>query len=466
MSFATKRSAVVIGGSMSGLLTARVLADHFDQVTIVERDRMNTAAELRAGVPQGYHAHALLVRGRQIMENLLPGLEDDLVAQGTHKLDMAESVLIRFKSGWTKRMKSGLDVFSMSRPLLEGRVRSHVLSHAKITVREGVDVLGLLGSEDRSTVTGIEVRERGSKTSETLYADLVVDASGRSAKTPEWLAELGYEKPEETAIDAFVGYSTRWYEIPADFAGDWQGMWIQSVPPVLPRGGILIPIEGNRWQVTLFGIGKDYPPTDDEGFLAFARSLASTRLYDAIKNATAITPAHGYRNTINRMRHYDKLERFPERLIVIGDAYAHFNPTYGQGMTVAALSADALATLLRERNGALDGLGREFQKRAAKVLAPAWMMTTTEDLRWNTTVGGKHTMMTRVMHWYTGAILALIPEDEAIYRAFLPVQHMLRPATTLFAPRILAKVIAFTLRRERKQPAIMTTQELKAVRQG
>lgn len=464
MSQETSRSAIVIGGSIAGLLAARVLTDHFDQVTIIERDKMPTDGDPRIGVPQGQHAHALLVRGRQIMEQLLPGLEEDLLAHGTLQFDMGADTQIRFKGGWGRRMNVDLPVFSMSRPLLEGRVRARVLANAKITVREGYDVLGLMLKD--GAITGVQLRQRGTQEVDTLYADLVVDASGRGAKTPEWLEQLGYQKPEETIIDAFVGYSSRWYEIPAELAHDWKAMWVLPTAPVQPRGAIILAIEGNRWLVTFFSNGKDYPPTDEEGFLEFARSLPTQRIYNAIKDAKPLSPVHGYRNTLNRMRHYDKLERFPERLIVIGDAYAHFNPTYGQGMTVAAMSAEALAKLLRERQGALAGVGREFQKRAAKALAQAWMMTTTEDLRWPTTVGGKHSPMTRIMHWYTGTVLSLISEDEEVFKAFLPVQNMVKPATTLFAPSIFAKVIRYTLQ-QRRQPAtpiILTTQELAAVK--
>lgn len=465
MSQPTTRDAIVIGGSIAGLLAARVLSAYFDHVTIIERDKLPTDSEPRSGVPQGYHAHALMARGRQIMEGLFPGLEDDLVDHGTLRFDMAQDAQIRFKGGWANRIFSDLTVFSMSRPLLEGLVRARVLANPFITVREGYDVLGF--TNYGGMVTGVQLRQRGTQETSFLSADLVVDASGRASKTPEWLEAIGFPKPEETVIDAFVGYATRWYEIPANADPDTQAMWVQSVPPVLPRGGIILPIEGNRWQVTLFGVGKDYPPTDDAGFLEFARSLASKRLYNAIKDAVPLTPVHGYRNTVNRLRHYDKLARFPERLIVIGDAYAHFNPTYAQGMTVAALSADALMQVLDQQHGSTAGLGRAFQKRAAKVLAPAWMMTTTEDLRWETTVGGTHNLMTRVMHWYTGTILSLVTEDDEVYKAFLPVQHMLKPGTALFAPRIAAKVIAYTLKQRRQpvqQPAILTTQELAAAR--
>lgn len=460
------RSAIVIGGSLAGLLTARVLSDYFDHITIIERDSLPDSSETRAGVSQGHHGHTLMRRGRQIFAELLPGLEDDLIAAGTVVLDQAGDAQMRFKGGWAPRFDSGMEVFSMSRGLLEYHTRKRVLVNPKITVRENTDMLGLIVSGD--TTKGIEIRERGGADAEILYADLVVDASGRSSKLPEWLGAVGFPHPEETNINAFVGYSTQWFEAPQDDTRDWQAMWIQSIWPTMPRGGLILPIENNIWQVTLFGVAKDYPPTDSEAFLEYARSLASTRLYNAIKNAKPITPAHGYRTTVNRLRHYDKLSRFPERLLVIGDSYCAFNPTYAQGMTTTAIGAETLMALLREQNGSLDGLGRKFQQRLAKAVAPAWEMTTTEDARWASTTGVNRNAMTRFLHWYTDIVMTIIPREMDVFKAFLPVQHMLKPPTSLMSPNIAMKVIAYALRnRGAKNAQPMTsTQEMERAGAG
>lgn len=461
-----ERHAVVIGGSVAGLLAARVLSDAFERVTIVERDRLPDEPELRGGVPQAHHGHALLLRGRQIMERLLPGLEANLLADGTLLLDQAEDANIRFKGGWAPRINSGLKVFSVSRPLLEHHIRARVLALPNVTLLDNRDVLELLTDASGEAITGIHLQTRGNHYTEYLEADLVVDASGRASKMPDWLARIGYPQPQETTVQPHVGYATRWYDVPADFQGDWHAMWIQAVWPNIPRGGLILPIEGHRWQVTLFGVAKDYPPTGEEAFLEYARSLASPRLYEAIKHATPVSPIYGYRNTVNRMRHYEKLARFPERLLVMGDAFFALNPTYAQGMTASALSAEALADCLREQRGRLDGLGRKFQRRAAKALAPAWTLTTTEDLRWDTTEGGARGPMVRFLHWYTDKVMMLIPQDEAIYRAFLPVQHMLKAPTSLFAPAIARKVFAQALRRAPQAQPVTTTQEVRAVGAG
>ncbi len=466
-SFTRNQHAVVIGGSLAGLLAARVLSDHFDEITIIERDRLPEGSEVRAGVPQGMHGHTLMVRGRQIVSDLLPGIGDDLQADGALVLDQGGDALMRFKGGWAPRLDSGLKVFSLSRPLLEWHVRRHVLRNPRITVRQGYDVLGL--QTEGGSVNGVEIRQRGGGEAESLSADLVIDASGRSSKLPEWLGALGYDAPEETSIDAFVGYSTQWFEVPEDVKRDWQAMWIQSIWPTMPRGGLILPIEGNIWQVTLFGVAKDYPPTDNAGFLEYARSLASPRLYEAIKNAKPVSPAHGFRSTVNRLRHYDKMARFPERLLVIGDAYCAFNPTYAQGMTTTSLGALTLMECLREQNGSLDGLGRKFQKRLAQAVAPAWEMTTTEDARWETTTGVRRDAKMRFIHWYTDKVMTIIPQEITVFKAFLPVQHMLKLPTSLMHPRIMRKVLAYSLKQRlqgKRQQPITSTQEIKAVGAG
>lgn len=459
--------AVVIGGSFAGLLAARVLSDHFETITIIERDRLPESSDVRAGVPQGMHGHSLMLRGRQIVSELLPGIEEDLLAEGVVVVDQGGDAMLRFKGGWAQRIDSGLKVFSMSRGLLEWHVRRHVLRNPRITIRQGYDVLGL--QTDGKAINAVDIRQRGTGAAETLNADLVIDASGRGSRMPEWLVALGYDVPEETQIDAFVGYSTQWFEVPEDASRDWKAMWVQSIWPTMPRGGLILPIEGNVWQVTLFGVAKDYPPTDDAGFLEYARTLASNRLYHAIKNAKRVSPVYGFRSTVNRLRHYDKLARFPERLVVIGDAYCAFNPTYAQGMTTSSLGAKTLMECLNEQNGNLDGLGQKFQKRLAKVVAPAWEMTTTEDARWETTTGVTRDAKTRFIHWYTDKVMTIIPHDVEVLKAFLPVQHMLKLPTSLMAPAIMRKVLAYAIRQRlqgKKPQPITVTQEIKTVGAG
>lgn len=271
-----------------------------------------------------------------------------------------------------------------------------------------------------------------------------MDASGRNSSLPKWLEDLGYQSPEKTVINSFLGYASCWYQRPEKFNADWQGLTVMSKPPGNGRGGVLYPVEGNRWVVTLGGIGRDYPPNDAVGFLDFARSLRSPVIYDVIKDAQPISPVYSYRRTENRLCHYEKLSKLPEGLVAVGDAVCAFNPVYGQGMTVAALGAISLDACLhqqfRRNKGSLKGLTRRFQKRLAQVNANPWLMATREDFRWSITDGGQPDAMTRLMHGYIDQVLQLSIDHPAVYQTFGEVVHMVKPPGALFQPSILAQV--------------------------
>jgi flavin-dependent dehydrogenase len=199
-------------------------------------------------------------------------------------------------------------------------------------------------------VAGAKVRSRGGRsTDEKIPADLIVDASGRNSNTWRWLEDLGYEPPEETVVDAHLGYASRIYERSEDSARDWEALLVQATPPEVTRGGVLYPIEGERWIAGLTGVGEDYPPTGEEGFMEFARSLRTPMLYEVKKDAKPLSPIYSYRATRNRKRHYEKLSSQPHNLLVTGDAACAFNPIYGQGMTTAAIGDETLEEALLER---------------------------------------------------------------------------------------------------------------------
>jgi 2-polyprenyl-6-methoxyphenol hydroxylase-like FAD-dependent oxidoreductase len=448
--------ALVIGGSMAGLLAGRVLADHFERVTIVERDRFPEGPAPRKGVPQARHLHALLARGQVTLEKLFPGFRDELVAAGALVLDMADDVAWLTPAGWGVRFPSDLLMLACSRDLLDWGVRRRMAALSNVRFIEECDVRGLLPSPDGTGVGGVRIRSRGhsdgSGAEEELFADLVVDAAGRGSRAPKWLEALGYDRPQETTIDAHLGYASRIYERP-EFR-DWGALYVQLAPPEVTRGGVLFPVEGDRWMLTLVGAGHDLPPTDEAGFMEFARSLHTPMLHDAIRDAVPLTPVTGYRATENRLRHYEKLSRWPENLLVVGDAACAFNPVYGQGMTTAALGAEALGESLREQRRRrpeenLGGLGRRFQKRLAKVNSAPWTLATGEDFRVRGVEGGSPDRVTRMMHRYMDRAVSLTTEDSEVRLALLEAFNLSKPPTTLFHPSILARVLRQAITRRR-----------------
>jgi 2-polyprenyl-6-methoxyphenol hydroxylase-like FAD-dependent oxidoreductase len=441
--------AIVIGGSIAGLLAARVLTNYYDLVTVVDRDCFPNGPAARKGVPQARHVHGLLVQGRILLEQLFPNLRTELLAAGAEQIDILYDVLRLTANGWCPRFHSEHVTFACSRNLFEWAIRQQLSQAPNLAIIQTCDVVGLLSNRSNSQVTGVRARLRdrtaeGSGAEVCLQADLVVDASGRTSGAAKWLEELGYGPIAETTINSFLGYASRCYARPAGFQADWKTLLIMSRPPGNPRAGALFPIEGNRWMVTLSGAAYDYPPTDEAGFHDFARSLASSLLYDVISGAQAVTPIAGYQRTENRLRHYEQLRRWPQGFVVLGDAVCAFNPIYGQGMTAAAQGAIILGQCLEADQSRRHGertFAPRFQRQLAKSNARLWMMATGEDFRYTTTQGGKRDHRTRLVHCYLDRVALLASDKPNIYAALLEVVNLLKPPATLLMPTIMIPTV-------------------------
>src|SRR6185503_14909884 len=294
-----RKHAIVIGGSMAGLLAARVLSDYFECVTIFERDVYPEGTDSRRGLPQGHHLHALLGRGQEIIEELFPGIRDELIVNGACVLDSGDDITWRTPQGWGKPFKSGLEVLAFSRPFLDWHVRQRLSLIENVEIVSGSEVIGLVPNPDRDGVSGISFKLHSSDSDEQDYvefmaADLVVDASGRNSRAPHWLTALGYEPPRESIVNAFLGYASRTYARPNDDGERPKAIFLQASPPDLTRMGIVFPIEGNRWMLTLCGGDRDYPPVDDQDFLNFARSLPNSLIFDIVRDAKSLSPIRSF----------------------------------------------------------------------------------------------------------------------------------------------------------------------------
>jgi 2-polyprenyl-6-methoxyphenol hydroxylase-like FAD-dependent oxidoreductase len=437
------RHAVVLGGSLAGLLAARILADHFDEVTVIERDAYTETTAARKGVPQANHVHGLLVRGRQILEELFPGVQDEMIAAGAPVVDIANEIAWFTPAGWGVRFPSELMVLAFTRPLLDLHVRRRLAKNPRVRLLDNTDVVRLIPDSKTNQLAGVLICPRGSETdrrvAKELRADLIVDATGRASRAPSWLKDLGYEPPEEIVIDAHLAYASRLYRIPENFDGDWHCAYVQAAPPDEKRGAILFKVEDSRWLVTLIGRAGNTPPSDEAGFLEFARSLRVSTIFDAIRNAEPVTPIKTHRATQNRLRRYERAKRLPDNFLLLGDAVCAFNPVYGQGMTTAALGVMTLRQCLRE--GKMKGLSQRFQKRLAKVNAAPWMLAIGEDYRYRETVGGSPTLMTRFMHRYMDHVIQLATHSVPVRKVLLDAFNMLLPPSALFRPKVLFRVL-------------------------
>lgn len=430
--------ALVIGGSMAGLAAARVLLDHFSRVSLVERDELSDAPQPRKGVPQGRHLHGLLKRGEELLAGLFPDLVPSLLAGGAVPVEFGSEFYWYHFGGWKVKAPSGVVATFLSRPFLEAEVRRRVKALPNLTLLDGHDVERLAG--DRARVTGVVVKRRtGDAAEETLPADLVVDASGRGSHLPKWLEALGHARPLESTVKVNVAYATRIYRRPPEGTVPWKALYILGQSPDSKRLGAIAPMEGDRWIALVAGMLDDHPPTDEPGWLEFARNLPQPDVYEAVKGAEPLSDIALYKFPSHLRRHYEKMRDFPDGIVALGDSVCSFNPLYGQGMTTAAMGALHLGECLSQKAD-LAGLPRRFQAGLAKLTNDPWMMSTGEDFRYPE-VAGERPFGNSIMQWYTGRVHRAALGDAQICNLFYRAMHMLDAPAVLMRPGTFVRVL-------------------------
>jgi len=429
------RHAVVVGGSIAGLVAAGVLTRHFERVTLVERDAYPDEPAARKGTPQARHVHVLLQRDERAVERFFPGLFDELVARGGQRVDTGGDARWYFFGGWKARFESGVEMVSQSRPLLEWSLRRRVLQLANVELVTG-DVHAL-HAPTPGRVGGVQLRRGAGTASETLAAELVVDASGRGSRMPHWLEALGCGAPPESEVKVDVGYATRPYRR-TRARRDWTALLCHPRFPDT-RCGVLLPIEDDRWLLTLVGWFGDHPPGRDPEFLDWTRSLAVPDLAEAVADAAPLGEIALHRFPSNRRRHYERLAKLPDGVAVLGDAACSFNPVYAQGMASAALGAAELDACLAESHDTT-GFSRRFQARLARATDAPWLLAIAEDFRSPRAEGVRPAYMP-LLDWYTARVHELTWRDRFAAQRFLEVMHLVRPPSALFHPRVALRAL-------------------------
>ena len=424
--------AVVLGASIAGLLAARVLRDGFDEVTIIERDQLPDEPVARRGIPQGRHPHALLEAGRATLEDLFPGFGEDIISAGGVVVDFSTDVNFYGEGGFLAHGPTPVETYSASRPLFEQIVREHVAALDGVRIRTGCQFTEYLLDEPASTVEGVLIRVDGEQ--EAVTADLVVDATGRTSRTPTWLEDHGYPSPAVDEVHIGLAYSTALIERPAN---DRRTFLVPPSPP-RTRGGMAAPIEGNRWVVNMQGVHGDDPPTDYEDFVEFAASLPIPELKRLLDDHQRVSAdIDHYPFPTNRRYRYEDVDRFPDGLVVIGDAIASFNPVYAQGMSVAALEALVLHQTLATDDS--EGIALRFFDNVEEVIDIAWMLAVGSDFGFPQTTGPKP-RGTNLIGRYLSRLTRKAHTDSTLSSAFIRVLTMERPPTSLLYPSVMWRV--------------------------
>ncbi|MFF8730126.1 NAD(P)/FAD-dependent oxidoreductase [Streptomyces sp. NPDC015171] len=446
------RCAIVIGGGLTGMLTARVLAKDAD-VLVIERDVLPDRPEHRAGLPQARHTHVLWSGGAEAIEALVPGTAKELAAAGANRIPLTTGMVAFSHQGWFRRWAESHYAIACSRDLLDWVVRKQVLAAAgdRVTVMERTGVVGLTGS--RAAVTGVTIRNQDTGEEDTLRADLVVDASGRQSRTPHWLEALGAAQPPTREVDSGLVYASRVYQAPAGLPDSWPIINVQADTraDVPGQAGIILPIEDGRWLVTLSGTRGGQPTDDADEFHGFALGLRHPVVGELIGKAEPLGPVRVTRMTANR-RHFYEAVALPDRFLVLGDAVAAFNPAYGHGMSVTAQSAVLLEETIRRHGWNTPGLARRAQKAIAQPVNTAWMFATGNDVFYpGSTVHGP-TGGERMAARFVDRLTYAATGSGRVARALTDVMTLQRGPSSLAHPRTVIAALAGPLKPQLQEP--------------
>ena len=414
--------AVVLGAGIAGLCAARVLSEQFDEVLLLDRDALPDGPHDRRLLPQGPFVHVLLGRGQALLNRWFGDLDEAMARLGAPTMDWARDSRVFHLGAWMPRFDSDLVVRTSTRALLEFAVREQLLAVPGVRILDEARAIALT-SEGSRGVAGVRC---GDGTEHA--ADLVVDATGRASKAPDWLEALGRDRPRTTTVKPATAYATRLYAAPSAPL-DFRCMYLMPQGPEQPRGGLIYPVEGERWGVNLFAYDGSALPADED-FDAFAASLARPELHAALAQAEPISEVRRYKSAGNRRVQFEEVPRWPDGFAVLGDASCALNPVYGQGMTLAAMGAELLEGELARRGGFAAG---RFQRRLARQQAGPWEMSTIEDLRWPSTTGYRGPKA-RAAQRYTDRVHRAAQTDLPLYRVLAHVIHLARPATDLVKP--------------------------------
>ena len=437
------KQAVVIGAGMGGLAAAKAVAPHFEKVTVFDRDALPDAPAPRLGTPQARHTHGLLAGGCRALELLFPGIEFDLVEAGAVRMRVRRDT--RFEiPGFDPfpQRDLGFDQFGLSRPALERVCRRRLECEPNIEFRPRTRVTELTASPHSGSVAGVRFEDTRGRPGR-LAADLVVDASGRASPTLHFLDAIDSAKPAAIEIGIDQAYATAVFETPEDAPTDWRFVVHAPTPPGSSRLGIIMPMEGRRWSVSLCVNHGETPPGDIDGFMAFAKSLRMPTIYNAIRGAKHVGDVARFGMPCSVRRAFDRLDRFPRGLVPLGDSVCRFPPVQGQGMSVAAQEAHVLASLLDSRRGRADplgGLAEAFFSEIQPLLEAPWAVAM-NDLAYPQTRGERPPDFATRMQ-YARALMRLAAEDAETDRLVFEVRSLLKPHSALREPELASRVMS------------------------
>ena len=431
--------ALIVGAGFAGLSAAAALAPFFDRVSVFEKDVLPPGPKSRRGVGHDQQLHILLKGGELSLEALMPGIRGDFLAAGACEVGQGVDVLQYERGHVLPRRDLGSSHLGMSRPAYEHVVRRQIRRLANVTIDEDTTVDALVLEND--VATGLRVNGPGGERTES--GDLVVVASGRGGQLPRQLADSGLGTVPSSEIGIEVHYATARFAKPPRFRGESAMVMCLPMPPDVGIG-VICPIENDEWLVVLGGRFGRKPPTDLDGYRAYAATLAAPDIAERLSEATPLEPIRPYRVASASWWHYDRYPALPDRLIPIGDAITSFNPTFGQGMSVAAGHAVALRAALARRQADGGGLGRlagDFFPHAMGLSLQAWSLAAAIDLEYPQTAGRRPPDYDKLLGWMEATRRAAVRHED-VQRLRFEITHMIKPPSALREGPLAALVAA------------------------
>jgi len=436
--------AVVVGAGIGGLAVAGALAKYFERVDILERDRLPPSAGSRSGTPQDRHPHGLLAGGLRALDQIFPGFQRDLAAAGAVPVSFAREVQFeRPDVGVLPKRDFGILVLCATRPLIELVLRRRAEAVANITLRPASRVIGIVPAASGTGAQGIRF-VNGSGRSETLDADLVVDASGRGAPTLTLLDALGWDRPQMTEIGVDISYATAVVEIPHDAPAEWKLVLTLPDPPHVALNSVLVPTEDGRWIIAIADHNATARIETWDAFLEASRSLITPTVYNALRYAEPPAGIRHYRFPVSTWKHFERLPRLPRGVVPVADALCRFNPIYGQGMSSAAKQARLLQDVLARAAADADPISamqKGYMAEVASVLETPWTMSTSADLAFPQTRGERPDNFAEARE-FEAALFRAAVADRVVHRAMMEVAQLLQPQSLLQEPNIMRRIEA------------------------
>lgn len=431
--------AVVLGGSVTGMFAVAALEKSYREVVMIDRDELIGVREARRGAPQARHINGLLARGARAMEDLFPEITAQMITAGCPQTDLAGTVRWYFNGKRLAQQRAGLTNVAARRPIMELHLRERVQQMPNVTFMERYDITGLVTNADKTRVTGVKVQRTGGEggPEEIITADLVVDTTGRGSRSPVWLEEMGYERVVEEGTKMGLGYATRHYRLGSVDPYGTDHSIVCVANPDLPRGCIFTKTDGGTVELTMYGILGDHPPTDVDGFNAFAKTLAAPEIYETIIAAEPLNDPVLFRFPTTLRRRFESMSKLPEGFIIMGDAICTPNPVFAQAQTLAALEAVALRARLRT---GMPPNPMEFQAEVGRIVDPAWYMTEGINLSFPD-VEGYRPLQLKMIHKYMYRVQVAATKDPSITEAFMRAAGLVDPMEALMAPSMVRRVL-------------------------